>query len=210
MDDARTWLRGAPPARIAGCTLTLRRWHGDDREVQVPAILESTAALSAWMPWADGYDIAASREFLARAQAEWDTRTAFAYGIWSPHGPLLGAVGLHARIGVGGLEIGYWVRSSAIRQGHATRAAALATAAALGVDGVTHVEIHHDRANEISGRIPARLGYRHVATIDRERDAPAASGVALHWRMTADDYEGSPAARLVFDETIAGDPGPAG
>lgn len=209
MDDVRTWLRGEPPARIAGRTLTLRRWHDDDREAQAAAILESTAALSAWMPWADGYDTRASREFLARAQAEWDARTAFAYGIWSPDGPLLGAVGLHARIGVGGLDMGYWVRSGAIRRGHATRAVALATATALGVDGVTHVEIHHDRANEISGRIPARLGYRHVATVGRERGAPAASGVALHWRMTADDYDGSPAARLVF-ETVAGDAGSAG
>lgn len=52
-----------------------------------------------------------------------------------------------------------------------------------------------------------RLGYRHVAMVRRDRQAPGASGIALHWRMTADDYVGNPAARMVFDETVAGDAG---
>ena len=46
--------------------------------------------------------------------------------------------------------------------GYATRAAAALTDAGLGVAGVDRVEIHHDRANAVSGRVPARLGYERL------------------------------------------------
>lgn len=78
----------------------------------------------------------------------------------------------------------YWVRTSATRHGHAT-----------------HAEIRHDRANQISERIPRRLGHRHVETVTRDRDAPGESGTAFHWRMAVEDYPGSVAARLVAAET---------
>jgi len=210
MDTAPAWLRGSPPERIAGHTLSLRRWTDDDLDAQLEAILESMDALTHWMPWAKGYDRDVCRDFLRLAQGTWEARTTFAFSICTEADRIVGGVGLHPRIGVGGLEIGYWVRTSATRRGYASRAAALVTAAGLGVDGVQHVEIHHDRANEVSGRIPVRLGYRHVATVREERDAPGASGIALHWRMTRDRYIGSPAARIVFDETVAGDAGPVG
>ena len=58
----------------------------------------------------------------------------------------------------------------------ASRATALVTAVGLGIEGVTYVEIHHDRANEVSGRILVRRGYHHVATVRRDREAPGTSG----------------------------------
>jgi RimJ/RimL family protein N-acetyltransferase len=210
MDEVGSWLHGTPPARIDGHTLSLQRWADGDLDEQLEAILESTHELTRWMPWATGYDRAACRAFLTLSRAGWDACTTFAYAIRSRAGQLVGGVGLHARIGTGGLETGYWVRTSATRRGYASRAAALATAIGLGLEGVTFVEIHHDRANKVSGRIPARLGYHHIETVARDREAPGASGIALHWRMTADDYVGSPAARMVFDETVAGDTGRIG
>ena len=202
MGDVRAWLRGAPPARIDGRTVTLRRWTDDDLEPSLAAILESIDALAQWMPWASGYDRAAGWDFLARSQAEWDARATFGYAIRTTvDNQVIGSIGLHPRIAVGGLEIGYWVRTGATGRGHATRAAALLTDAALRVDGVTYAEIRHDRANRISGRIPRRLGYRHVDTVTSTRDAPGESGTALHWRMAAVDYPTSVAAHVVADET---------
>jgi ribosomal-protein-serine acetyltransferase len=202
MGDVAAWLEATPPARVTGRTVVLRRWVDDDLDTKLEAILTSLPALTDWMPWALGYDRAAGAAFLARTQAEWDARTTFGYAVrTAATDRIVGSVGLHARIGVGGLEIGYWVRSDATQRGHATRAAALATGVALTLAGVTHTEIHHDRANEISGRIPRRLGYTCVARVAREREAPGESGTALHWRMTADAYPDSAAARLVADET---------
>lgn len=199
MDDVAAWLRDTPPERIDGPTVVLRRWSDDDLEPKLEAIFESMDALTHWMPWAKGYNREVGRDFLARTRAQWRARTAFGYAIRSMDDRILGSIGLHPRIARGGLEIGYWVRTGATRRGHATRAAALATAAALALDGVAFTEIHHDRANGISGRIPRRLGYRHIDTVSREPDAPGASGTAWHWRMTADDYRDSAAARLAAE-----------
>jgi len=52
------------------------------------------------------------------------------------------------------------------------------------------------RANEISGRIPRRLGYTRTGTAPRERLAPGHSGIELRWRMTADRYATSMASTL--------------
>jgi RimJ/RimL family protein N-acetyltransferase len=74
--------------------------------------------------------------------------------------------------------------------------AALLTAEAFTVDGVTYIEIRHDRANEISGRIPRRFGYDSIGTAPRERVAPGHSGVELRWRMTSKGYASSMARTL--------------
>lgn len=200
VSDDLTWLRTKPPAQIDGRLVRLRQWTDDDVADQLAAIRESVDSLVRWMPWAEGYSWDDSLEFLSSVRPAWDDRTGFAYAVIAADGRILGSVGLHPRIGAGALEIGYWIRSSARRQGIATRAAALVTAASFELDGVTHTEIRHDRANEWSGRIPRRLGYRHVATVARDRETASASGIALHWRMTADEFPASTAARLAADE----------
>lgn len=200
MSDNLAWLRTAPPEQISGRNVTLRRWTDDDLDEQLVAIDESMDALTLWMPWADGYTRDDGVEFLTRMGTAWDTRSEFGYAVVDTEDLILGSVGLHARIGEGGLTIGYWIRSSAQRRGIATRAAALATAAAFEIDGVTHVEIRHDRANELSGRIPRRLGYRHVDTVTDEPEKPTASGISWRWRMAADEFPDSIAARLMADE----------
>ncbi|HEX6257463.1 MAG TPA: GNAT family N-acetyltransferase [Euzebyales bacterium] len=201
------WLSGTPPQRIVGRTVVLQRWRDDDLEPKLDAILSSIDELTSWMPWAPGYNRDVGADFLRRSQEEWDARTTFGYAIRSPDDEIVGSLGMHPRLGVGGLEIGYWVRSDVTGHGYATRGSALATAAALALDDVSYVEIRHDRANERSRRIPARLGYRHVETVEREPEAPRESGTALHWRMTAEEYPTSAAAGVVADETDASNAG---
>ena len=71
----------------------------------------------------------------------------------------MGSAGLHNRVGEGGLEIGYWVRSGWTGRGIAADATAALTHAALALPGIDRVEICHDAANVASERIPAKLGY---------------------------------------------------
>ena len=126
------------------------------------------------MPWAQ---VPATRqsigEFLDQAERDWERGREFQFAIRGRRGAepeaLVGFCGLHDRIGAGGLEIGYWVRSDCTGRGVATSAASALTASALGLDGVSRVEIHCDAANVRSAAIPPKLGFR----LDRIED-PAA------------------------------------
>jgi RimJ/RimL family protein N-acetyltransferase len=200
---ASGWLRAAPSTQVVGAHLTLRRWRRDDLDDLTAAVTGSLELLRPWMRWAAGYDRRAAQEFLTWVELAWLERSNFAYAVVDPTGRLIGGGGLRASIGVGGLEIGYWVRSDATRRRVATRTAALLTAEALAVDGVTHVEIHHDRANELSGRVPRRLGYEQIATAPRPRVAPAESGVEVRWRLTLEGYATSMARTLVAGQADA-------
>ena len=70
------------------------------------------------------------------------------------------------------LEIGYWVAVDQVRQGFATLAAAGLTDAGFGLPGIERVEIHHDRANDVSGRVPSRLGFTRLREDAVEPTAP--------------------------------------
>ena len=67
-----------------------------------------------------------------------------------------------ARIGPGGLEIGYWVHRAYTRRGLATAASAALVEQAFGLPGVDRVEIIHDELNVVSGRVPRKLGFTEV------------------------------------------------
>ena len=97
----------------------------------------------------------------------------------------VGSAGLMARIGPGGLEIGYWVHPASTGRGVGTAAAAALTEAALALPGIDHAEIRHDQLNLASGRVPAKLGYAHAETREgRFELAPGDSGKTEIWRIT--------------------------
>jgi RimJ/RimL family protein N-acetyltransferase len=104
------------------------------------------------------------------------------HGIWSGNErELAGGCGLHARIGSGALEIGYWVSKEHTRKGYATAAASALTNAALQLPGVTRVEIHCDEANVHSAAIPRALGYRLDRIEADEIGAPKEVGREMVW-----------------------------
>jgi RimJ/RimL family protein N-acetyltransferase len=76
----------------------------------------------------------------------------------TPSVPIIGCCGLDARVGVGGLEIGYWVHLDHIGRGGATAVAGGLTDAAFRLRGVDRVEFHCDAANLRSAGIPPKLG----------------------------------------------------
>ncbi len=178
----------------------LRRWRSDDVDSLQRAVAESLKELRAWLVWASP-DRAAQASFLEATAAGWEQGERFEYAIEDREGNLLGSVGMMRRIGPGGLEIGYWVHSAQTRRGIAKRAAAALTAAAFELPWVDHVEIHHDKENLASGAVPAGLGFQMVQEIYKPPLADADSGRDLIWRITRDEYPGSPARSLLEQST---------
>lgn len=141
------------------------------------------------MPWAT--DQAADAEFQRRRIQDtltcWDNGSLFLYAL-VVDGELVGTMGLHARVGVGGLEIGYWVRSDYTGRGIAGACAGALTSAALALPGISRVEIHCDEANLRSAAIPRRLGYRldHIEAV--EVTAPGETGRRMIWVFPRDTH----------------------
>lgn len=137
------------------------------------------------MPWAEAEPLSVEdREHLIVDVffKGWDDETDFAYGLFIDH-EVVGGCGLHRRIGEGGLEIGYWTRASHVGRGLATSAARELSEAAFRLDEITHVEIHHDKANVASGRIPAKLGFTFLREVPDEISAPGEVGISCEWRL---------------------------
>jgi ribosomal-protein-serine acetyltransferase len=82
------------------------------------------------------------------------------------------------------LEIGYRIHPSFTGRGIATSAVRLLTDAALGIEGITHAEIHHDA----SAGVPRRVGYRLVGETPDDVAAHAEIGIERIWRIDRDEW----------------------
>ena len=160
----------------------MRRYREDDLDAVFQAVTDSADHLRPWMPWAADYSRESAREFLARSAQGWEDGTAYNYAI-TTGGALAGGIGLMARIGPGGLEIGYWVHQAYTRRGLATAAAAALVEQAFRLPGVDRVEIVHDELNVASGGVPRKLGFTEVGRRLLEIPAPAGTGVGVVWRL---------------------------
>jgi RimJ/RimL family protein N-acetyltransferase len=173
-----------PPERLEGDGVVLRRPTPADDARLTAAIAASLEHLRPWMAWAD--DAAAAperrREHQTRVEEGWAAGSDFAYLILDPsEGAVLGATGLHRRVGPGAIEIGYWVHVDHGGRGVATAAARIATEAALALPDVERVEIHCDEANVRSAAVPRRLGYRLDRIEDDDVTAPGEIGRSMIW-----------------------------
>ena len=167
----------------------LRHLREEDAEAFNAAVHESLDELRPWMPWAaaEPRPVAQRLELIRTWAAEHAGGGDESYGIFLD-GTVAGACGLHRRIGEGGLEIGYWVRTADTGRGIATEAARQLCARAFDDPAVDHVEIHHDRANAASARIPAKLGFERVGENPEAPEAPGEEGVEVVWRLTRDAW----------------------
>ena len=177
----------------------LRSWEPRDAPLLADAIDSSLDHLRPWMPWAHDEPrslddrIALLRGFRGR----FDLGEDFVYGVFSrDETEALGGSGLHTRAGEGALEIGYWIRTSAVGRGYARETTAALTRVAFRVCGVDRVEIRVDPANELSLRIPRALGFAEEATLRRR--LPAGEGEAprdvVVFAMFADELDRTPVA----------------
>lgn len=185
--------RGAPrlfavaalPEVIDAGPLILRRSRPDDAQELLAAVLSSLAELRQWMHWAQEEPTPATQlAALAQGEAAFDAGSAYGFLLRElATGEVVGGVGAHRRIGPGAVEVGYWIRTDRHRRGYATLAAgALTDAVFTHLDDVDVVEIHMDRANVASARVPEKLGFRLLRTEQRARLAPAHTGETLVWQ----------------------------
>ena len=172
-----------PDEVIENGAVTLRRYREDDVGALLSAVTESLNHLRPWMPWAANYSRESAEEFLASSNQSWDDGTVYNYAITTA-GALAGGVGLMARIGPGGLEIGYWVHQAYTRRGLATAAAAALVEQAFRLPGVERVEIVHDELNVASGGVPRKLGFTEVGRRALDPPPSAGTGVGVVWRLT--------------------------
>jgi RimJ/RimL family protein N-acetyltransferase len=97
---------------------------------------------------------------------------------------------LHARIGPGALEIGYWIDQRLTRRGYATEATLAMTNLGFSFPQVDRLEIRCDPGNKVSARIPRRLGYRYVTTLENDAVTPGGEPRdTMVWELTRGEVE---------------------
>ena len=181
----------------------IRCWDPRDAALLKDAVDSSLEHLRAWMPWAyhEPQDIDAKAALLRLFRGKFDLAQDFVFGIFSADETrVLGGTGLHTRAGDGALEIGYWVRADAVRQGIATTVAGALTRVGIELAGADRIEIHVDIENEVSSRVPRRLGYREEGVLRRRLPTHDGSPQrdALIFSLFAEDLAGSPAADVGY------------
>jgi RimJ/RimL family protein N-acetyltransferase len=162
-DEAGPVFAAAPPERIelpAGAALV--RADPARAAAAAVAIAESREHLRPWMAWArEPATEAGLATFLATAADLWDRRRDFGFTIVdAATDAVLGGCGLHGRVGIDGLEIGYWVHVDRVGRGLATAAAAALVEAAFAIPGVRRIRIQCEDGNVRSARVPEKLGFR--------------------------------------------------
>jgi RimJ/RimL family protein N-acetyltransferase len=165
-----SWEGPPAPYRIETERLVLRCWEPADAPLLKDALDSSLEHLRPFMDWAhdEPQPLEAKVELLRSFRAVFDTGASFIMGIFDrAEDQVLGGTGLHVRIGPGGLEIGYWVRASATRQGIATEASAALTRVAFEICEADRVEIRIEPRNKASFGVPRKLGFVEEATLRR-------------------------------------------
>ncbi|HKS04702.1 MAG TPA: GNAT family protein [Gemmatimonadaceae bacterium] len=168
--------------------LVLRSWRPEDAPVLKDAIDSSLAELREWMPWAvnEPSPVGLMSDRLTTMQSKFANGEDWTYAVLSKESKrLVGGAGLHPRIGAGGLEIGYWIRTDSTGAGLATETAAALTAAAFEWPGIDRVEIRCDPRNLKSAAIPRHLGYSHTTTLKANTVTPqGAPRDTMVWTLT--------------------------
>jgi RimJ/RimL family protein N-acetyltransferase len=186
--------------RVETTQLALRCWSPRDATDLREALAESDAHLRPWIPFMkeEPRTFAQTCQWLREARASFDQDQAYHYAVFDRHdGTLLGGNMLNARVGSGGLELGYWTRLAAIGRGLATEATGALIRSAFEIHGAQRVEIHCAPQNRPSAAIPARLGFCHEATLKSR--AVNTEGVVtdlMIWTLFGEDYSNSPASQV--------------
>jgi RimJ/RimL family protein N-acetyltransferase len=126
------------------------------------AIVESGEDLKRWMPWAQHTPtLEESEAYCREAQAKWMARELLDFCIVRRDDQrLVGRGGLHSiDWSIPKFEIGYWVRSSCVRQGIATEATLALVELARDKLGARRIEITSDARNAPSRGVAEKCGF---------------------------------------------------
>jgi len=164
------WDGPPPPYRIETERLVIRCYDPRDAPLLKDAVDSSLDHLRPWMPWVENepQTLEEKTTLLKSFRAQFDMGDNFVMGIFSPDElEQIGGSGLHPRSDPGGLEIGYFIRASATRQGYVTESTAALTRVGFEICGADRIEIRIDPENEASLGVPRKLGYIEEATLRR-------------------------------------------
>jgi len=199
-----SWEGPPAPYRIETERLVIRCWAPGDAPDLQEALDSSLEHLRPFMDWAheEPQPVETKVDRLRGFRALYDTGESFVMGIFDrSEDQVLGGTGLHPRIGPGGLEIGYWVRASATRQGLATETAAALTRVGFEVCEADRIEIRIEPRNVASFGVPRKLGFVEEATLRRR--LPGRAGGPLRdvtiFTMFREDFDPAIAPLRAFD-----------
>jgi RimJ/RimL family protein N-acetyltransferase len=200
-----SWEGPPAPYRIETERLVVRCYEPRDAQLLKDAIDSSLEHLRPWMPWVadEPQTLEEKIELVRYFRSNYDTGENFTCGIFSAdESELIGGTGLHPRLGPGGLEIGYWIRASATRQGFVTESTAALTRVGFEVCEADRIEIRIEPGNEASFGVPRKLGFVEEATLRRRlpsrKDGPLRD--VTIFTMFREDFDPSIAPALrAFD-----------
>jgi ribosomal-protein-serine acetyltransferase len=147
--------------RLIDNSITLRPFEVDDAPAMVEAVQESIAESMPWMGWCTpDYDLDSARSWLVTLPVNWENGTQYGFAITNTeNGKILGGTGLnHINQAQRLANLGYWVRTSATRQGVATRAARLVARFGIEKIGLLRAEIVVAVGNAASLRVAQKAG----------------------------------------------------
>ncbi len=192
--------------RVETDRLVLRCWSPADAPVLRAALDACDAHLRPMIPFMkdEPRSLQQTAQWLRGHRAAFDLGQMYRYAVFdAAEQNLLGENMLLARVGPGGLEIGYWTHKDATGKGYATEATAALIRVAFEIEKVKRVEIMCAPENTASAAIPARLGFTLEATLkQRAVDSQGQSRDLMVWSLFAGDYPASPASNvscLAFD-----------
>ena len=188
--------------RVLTDRLVLRCWSPQDAPVLRTTLDACDAHLRPMIPFMkdEPRSLQQTAQWLRSLRAAFDLGQMYRYAVFdTAEQNLLGENMLLARVGPGGLEIGYWTHKDSIGKGVATEATSAMIRVAFEIEKVKRVEIMCAPENEASASIPARLGFTHEATL-KKRALDSEGGIQdlMVWSLFAVDYHSSPAANTTF------------
>jgi len=188
--------------RVVTDRLVLRCWSPEDAPVLRAALDVCDAHLRPMIPFMkdEPRSLQQTAQWLRGHRAAFDLGQMYRYAVFDAEEQnLIGENMLLARVGPGGLEIGYWTHKDVIGKGFATEASSAMIRVAFEIEKIKRVEIMCAPENKASASIPARLGFTHEATLKkRALDSEGGTCDLMVWSLFAADYPSSPAADIEF------------
>ncbi len=145
----------------------IRPYRKTDIDAIYDAARESIPEIAPWMPWCHaGYSRNETVAWVESRQTDWDAKVAFSFVIETENGRVLGSCGLNRiELENGTANLGYWVRTSATRQGVATRAVGLLQAWAFANTELHRLEIMAAVDNITSQQVALKSGATREAIL---------------------------------------------
>jgi len=180
---------------LTSAGFVLRPFVADDAPAFAAAVQESMATLGPWMPWAnDGFDEAQALAWFAACDTGRANGSSYEFGIFRD-GAFVGGAGLNQLNPMHALcNLGYWVRTSAQRQGAASTAVMALARYAFRDLKLSRVEIVVADGNDASLRVARKAGAVHEC-LARNRLVLHGTSVAAHvFSLVPGDLRTNPSA----------------